>query len=313
MSILVLHGSGPHRDQLVTTLQSQGFGPVYTCDSLGAFRRELAHAVVWKPGFQALIVDLAVDCALPACQYAAHDAALPPVLVLFDKVSASQLEEALQAGAVDCLSKPVNALELSPRLHKAIRKSQTSRATGQPVSAHLGADGSTGCGACDGRPFEDTLNRAWNRGRLLQSPLALIVINVDHLARYNQQYGRAAGDECIRRIRAALQEGIFRPDDIAVNRGCGEFAVILPATDRSGAATVAKRLRDQVLDLAIPHNGSPGGGYVTISLGLATVTPSFDMSPEDLMVSAERALSQAKLEGRNRLVVAEDVLATWLA
>lgn len=68
-----------------------------------------------------------------------------------------------------------------------------------------------------------------------------------------------------------------------------------------------------MLELAIPHAGSPGWQQITISLGAATARPLVDPSPEDLVAAAERALSKAKLDGRNRLVVEENVTLSAMA
>ena len=91
------------------------------------------------------------------------------------------------------------------------------------------------------------------------------------------------------------------------NRGGGEFVVLLPATDCAGAAVVAERLRAKVVALAIPYASSSGLQQITISLGVASANPAAEPSPEDLIAAAERALSRAKLEGRNRLVIAQNI------
>ena len=145
--------------------------------------------------------------------------------------------------------------------------------------------------------FAANFDRAWRRDRRSQTPLSLLVINVDHLASYNRERGRAAGDHCLRRIGAVLYESIYRPDDLVAHRGGGEFVVLLPATDSAGAAVVAERLRAKVASLAL----------TTVSIGMATAHPLVDPSPEDLMAAAERALSKAKLEGRNRLEIEQNV------
>ena len=83
--------------------------------------------------------------------------------------------------------------------------------------------------------------------------------------------------------------------------------VLLPATDGPGAAVVAERLRTKVVALAISYASSSGPQQITISLGAATANPSAEPSPEDLIAAAERALSRAKLEGRNRLVIEQNI------
>lgn len=299
MSVLLLDVSGTVRDCVHLSLESQNLGPLYAAGSLEELTGGLA-------GASAVILDLSEDPGLQACRRIRAVDPVLPMIVLFDEKSAEYLEAALSAGVTDCISKPVNPLELCARLRSAAnrcRREETERAEASQPFNQLGGE----------RSFAESLARAWRRDRRSGLPLSLLVVNVDHLATYNQHCGRAAGDECLRRIAAALRETVFRPDDQVAARGGGEFVVLLPATDRSGAAVVAERLRMRVLGLAIPHTGSPGWQQITISLGGATARPSVDPSPEDLVAAAERALSKAKLEGRNRLVIEENVAVSTLA
>jgi len=293
MSVLLLDISGTVRDCVHVSLEAREVGPVHAAGSIEDLIGRIA-------GASAVIVDLSQDPDLQACRRIRAADLLVPLIVLFDEKSAGHLEAALHAGATDCISKPVNPLEFRARLRFAAnrrRQEETEAAEpSRPFNQLVVA-----------RSFAEDLDRAWRRDRRSGLPLSLLVVNVDHLASYNQCCGRAAGDECLRRIAAALREGIFRPDDLMACRGGGEFVVLLPATDRPGAAVVAERLRTRVLDLAIPHSGLPGRQPITISVGGATARPSVDPSPEDLVAAAERALSKAKLDGRNRLVVEENI------
>jgi len=288
MSVLLLDISGTVRDCVHVSLEAQEVGPVHAAGSIEDLIGRIA-------GASAVIVDLSQDPDLQACRSIRAADPLIPLIVLFDEKSAGHLEAALHAGATDCISKPVNPLEFRARLRFAAsrrRYEETEPAEPAPLPK---------------RSFSVSLDRAWRRDRRTGLPLSLLVVNVDHLDSYNRSHGRPAGDECLQRIASALREAIFRPDDEMACRGGGEFVVLLPATDRPGAAVVAERLRTRVLDLAIPHSGLPGRQPITISVGGATARPSVDPSPEDLVAAAERALSKAKLDGRNRLVVEENV------
>jgi diguanylate cyclase (GGDEF)-like protein len=226
--------------------------------------------IVRLAGAAAVILDLEQDYDLQACRKIRAANPHVPLIVLFDEKSAERLEAALGAGATDCISKPVNPLEFCARLRSAANR-----------------------------------RRHQEQDRGSQAPLSLLVINVDNLASYNRQYGRAAGDQCLARIKTALRDAIYRPDDVIANRGGGEFVVLLPATDSAGAAVVGERLRSTVVAL--------GFQQITISLGVATANPSAEPSPEDLVSAAERALSRAKLEGRNRLVIEQNIAFCSLA
>jgi diguanylate cyclase (GGDEF)-like protein len=293
MPVLLLDTSGTVRDCVDLSLESQGLGPVHAARTI----KEITGALA---GASAVILDLEQDSDLQACRQIRAANPLVPLIVLFDEQSAEHLEAALEGGATDCISKPVNPLEFCARLRSAANRrrfqEQDSAKASQPLTQLAGEPS-----------FAESLERAWRRDRRAQTPLSLLVINVDNLAAYNRQCGRAAGDQCLLRIAAALRETVYRPDDVVANRGGGEFVVLLPATDTGGAAVVAERLRAKVLELAIPYAGSSGFQQITISLGAATANPAAEPSPEDLIAAAERALSKAKLEGRNRLVVEQNI------
>jgi diguanylate cyclase (GGDEF)-like protein len=301
MSILVLDRSGTAQGCVLAQLHLEEFGPVRFAGSIAEILGEVTNGQTQELFADAVILDLAEDPELLACRQIRAASAAVWLLVLFDERSASQLEGALNAGATDCISKPVNLLELSARLRLAARARQCDEsfegARSGPVTQLEGE-----------RSFVESLGRAWRRNHYSQLPLTLVVINVDHLASYNQRNGHAVGDQGLQRIASALIGSLFRPDDLVAHRGGGEFVVLLPGTDRTGAAVVAERLRNSVLDLAIPHAGSPGWQRLTISLGVAIARPAPDLAPEDLIMAAERALSRAKLDGRNRLAIEGDVL-----
>ena len=91
-----------------------------------------------------------------------------------------------------------------------------------------------------------------------------------------------------------------RPGDLAARYGGEEFAIILPATDSKGAISVAERIGQAVLDLRLVHAANTGG-IVSISAGVAALTPMRNSAPQDLIRNADKALYVAKAEGRNRV------------
>lgn len=149
------------------------------------------------------------------------------------------------------------------------------------------------------RCFDEILDKEFYRARREQQALALIMIDVDCFKSYNDAYGHVAGDECLRQVSAAVKTALVRPGDQAARYGGEELAVILPVTDQVGSLCVAERIRQAVAALQIAHIGNPNG-YVTISAGIHVETPPFDAStPVDMVSAADRALYQAKSEGRN--------------
>lgn len=141
----------------------------------------------------------------------------------------------------------------------------------------------------------------WNRGRRYSRPLSLILADIDFFKAYNDTYGHQAGDECLKTVASAIQSALKRSEDLLCRYGGEEFAVILPETHKGGAVHLAEGIRAAVENMKIAHEGSKISGYVTVSLGVATVLPARDLSPKDLVAAADAALYNAKCEGRNRV------------
>ena len=163
-------------------------------------------------------------------------------------------------------------------------------------------DGLTGI--ANRRRFDQALDVEWRRCHREGSELALILIDVDFFKRYNDSYGHLMGDEVLRRVAASLGQALRRSSDLVARFGGEEFGVLLPATDAAEAALTAEKLRETVYDLAIPHARSEIDGRVTISLGVASITPAAEVRTGDLVALADEALYEAKRGGRNRAAVA---------
>lgn len=172
-------------------------------------------------------------------------------------------------------------------------------------------DSLTGLG--NRRRFDLALQAECSHSARHRTPLALVLIDVDHFKRYNDLYGHPAGDQCLRLVGAAVKAARVRASDIAARYGGEEIAVLLPQTDAAGAWSTAERVRQAVEALGISHAGSPAG-HVTISVGVAALVPSADPDAPALLVrSADRALYEAKAAGRNRVRRAEPVDAVATA
>ncbi len=153
------------------------------------------------------------------------------------------------------------------------------------------------------RRFEDFLGHEWRRLMREQAPLSLIMADIDYFKAYNDIYGHQAGDECLRRVAGILRSAVQRPADLVARYGGEEFAIILPNTDAEGAETVAQKIQSLVHQHKIPHQGSPRGKHVTISMGIAMIFPHPLRSPDDLILAADKGLYQAKEAGRDTIVV----------
>lgn len=163
--------------------------------------------------------------------------------------------------------------------------------------------------ACDGltgianrRSFDEKLSQEWLRARRDKTPIALLMLDVDHFKLFNDYYGHQVGDDCLRHIAECLTAIVFRPGDLVARYGGEEFAIVLPAIDMDGAQRVAQRVRKAARRLAIPHAAS-GFGLVTLSIGVSWGMPNQDVSHRALIQAADHALYQAKHDGRDRVVL----------
>lgn len=151
------------------------------------------------------------------------------------------------------------------------------------------------------RRFDEHLQQEWLRLRREKAPLSLIFCDVDYFKFYNDTYGHPAGDKCLQQIAKTLQQITKRPSDLVARYGGEEFAIILPNTPLSGAIHVAEEIQAKIKELAIVHDTSKVSNIVTFSLGVASIIPSLSSSPTTLLTMADRALYQAKQQGRDRV------------
>ena len=150
------------------------------------------------------------------------------------------------------------------------------------------------------RAFDRRLAAAW-RCAAPGAPISLLMIDADQFKLYNDTYGHLEGDNCLRLIAKAL-ETVVRGGDLAARYGGEEFVVLLPGIDPTAALVVAERCRQEVEKARIPHRASLPG-VVTISIGIATKTPSGGGDEQALLEAADTALYEAKRRGRNTVVM----------
>jgi len=151
------------------------------------------------------------------------------------------------------------------------------------------------------RRFDEVLKLEWRRLQREKLPLSLIMIDIDYFKIYNDTYGHQQGDNCLQSVARSISQQSKRPADLVARYGGEEFVVILPNTDIEGATHLAEQIRKQVQLLNMPHKNSPVMPIVTISLGVSTIVPVPDYSPEQLLAGADQGLYQAKETGRNRV------------
>jgi len=157
-------------------------------------------------------------------------------------------------------------------------------------------------GIANRRGFDEQLATCWAAAHAADQALSLIMIDVDFFKKYNDLYGHPAGDQCLKRVAAAITGALRHPPDQAVRFGGEEFAALLPNTPAVVALQIAERVRCAVFASDVIHNGSEVAAVITVSIGVATAFPaSGSDTPANLLKAADLALYDAKVGGRNRV------------
>ncbi len=155
------------------------------------------------------------------------------------------------------------------------------------------------------RYFEENYPKEWKRGCRDQSPLSIIVVDIDYFKKVNDTYGHSAGDECLKVVASTIKGLVQRPADAVSRFGGEEFVITLPNTDASGVRYLAENIRTQIESLSIEIPGHCL--QLTISLGVATTIPRVENESAALFNLADSALYEAKDSGRNQVVARQSI------
>lgn len=155
-------------------------------------------------------------------------------------------------------------------------------------------------GLANRRRFDEVLPAEWARAERARQFMAVLMIDVDSFKPFNDRYGHQAGDECLKQIAGVLKRRITRPSDLAARYGGEEFSVVLAQCNVDGANVIAEQIRQEIEALQIKHEDSVVG-VVTVSIGVAAITPSSQSSADELVRRADQALYKAKDAGRNHV------------
>ena len=240
-----------------------------------------------------------------------------PVIVMSSKEDPEVKRDAFTHGANDYLVKLPEQIELIARirahskqynlqierdaaffaLREVQRQLQLTNAELQRLSA---TDALTGIP--NRRVFDETLLGEWKRAIREQTWFTVLIIDIDHFKLFNDHYGHQAGDDTLCQVAQALNTIIRRPGDLLARYGGEEFGAILPSTDLNGSEATSHRFIEVVQNLNINHQKSTTAKTVTISLGAASVIPTLELDPQNVLEAADKALYDAKKGGRNRAI-----------
>src|SRR6267154_3536744 len=309
MNILVVDDSPTIRAALRSLLERMGHTGGEANDgkeALQMYRKD-------RPGLVLIDVVMPVMDGYEAARHMRETSAEEwvPIIFLSSKEADQDLNRAIEAGGDDYLVKPVSFVVLNAKI-RALQRLESMRAKQLEMSRDLATanreleklsrqDGLTGI--ANRRYFDSYLLIEVRRAVREKTPVSLILSDVDHFKAFNDCYGHQAGDDCLRRVAAALSSAGRRPADLAARYGGEEFAMVLPGTVLEGAVDVAKALSRVIDGLAIPHARSAVDKNVTLSQGIVSLIPENESASEDLIQRADQALYMAKQQGRNRYVV----------
>ena len=280
----------------------------FACSGVDALRlvRESMPALILLDG------EMPGMTGFRVCETLKADPALAHIPVIF-VTSHDECEfevTGFELGAVDFIAKPVSPPLLVARVKTQLRIKQLTDALRHSAATDALTQ------IANRRTFDESMRREWSRARRSGEAVSVLMIDVDHFKLFNDRYGHGAGDRCLQAVAQALVESSLRPADLAARYGGEEFVMLLPVTDRVGAAHVAARVLESVAQLRIEHAGSSTAEHVTVSVGLSSYDEQSDSwtgagiesrlldsagvpaGPMQMLQAADKALYAAKHAGR---------------
>ena len=194
--------------------------------------------------------------------------------------------------------KPLGILNLVRDIHDRKLAEEQLQAAYRTMEGLVTVDALTG--VSNRRRFDEVLANEWRRNLRDATPLSILFLDVDRFKLYNDTMGHLRGDSCLRQVAESALDIVQRPADLVARYGGEEFAVILPGTPAAGAMDIAEDICEAVRNRRLPHPASEFG-FVTVSIGCATMVPRPGAGPLELTARADQALYEAKSSGRNQV------------
>jgi diguanylate cyclase (GGDEF)-like protein len=155
-------------------------------------------------------------------------------------------------------------------------------------------------GALNRRRFDEVFEQEWRRAAREQTPLSLLLVDVDHFKHLNDDFGHLRGDDALKMVALVLQTMAGRASDVVARYGGEEFAVLLPRTPPHKAQRLAETIR-RAIARTVLFKADGGNVTGTVCIGVAGQVPTGDGDPMQMLQAADVALYRAKLSGRNRV------------
>jgi diguanylate cyclase (GGDEF)-like protein len=299
--VLVVEDSKEQRKHLASMLEARGYEVRAASGGLEALREIKAEA----PDIVILDVQLHDLDGYGVCRWMRLTESTRDIAVIMLTVRGEVKErvEGLHVGADDYIPKPFDEDELEARIYAALRSRSVRRELRQRNAELENMIGRAEqlaltdpvTGIFNRRRFMDVLKREWAAARRYGHPLSCALVDIDHFKNINDGSGHAAGDDALRCVAEVLASSV-REVDVCARYGGDEFAVLLPHTPLDKAHIVMERIRGKL--------AASGGTTVSISVGISSSEDGALKGPDELLEASDRALYEAKREGRDRIVLA---------
>ncbi|MBF0381825.1 MAG: diguanylate cyclase [Magnetococcales bacterium] len=222
-----------------------------------------------------------------------------PVIFITAMDEVKDETKGLGMGAIDYITKPFSRAVVQARVRNHLDYKRQKDMLEQLCSI----DGLTEIP--NRRSFDQRLEQELRRNLRTKTPLSLVIMDVDHFKPYNDNYGHAEGDRCLKKVALALSGSLERSGDFVARYGGEEFAAIFPDTGVEGLHKMSEKMRAAIVSENIPHAHSKTEKFVTMSVGGITIDPTNSSSPDKLIEAADKNLYNAKESGRNRCSLSE--------
>lgn len=156
-------------------------------------------------------------------------------------------------------------------------------------------------GLANRRWFAEFLAGAWQRALRDKTPICILIMDIDDFKAFNDNYGHQKGDTCLKLVANTIRRAVGRASDLVSRYGGEEFIVVLGDTPLEGGLKIAENIRAAVERLGIEHTGAKRHGRVTVSVGVTSTLPTRDTQPDAVLVAADRAMYNAKNDGKNKV------------
>lgn len=247
-----------------------------------------------------IAVDNALNYGLPSLlSNTLHGAILP----LFDPKRASAVPERIQQSIHvlplrDEGGERYCVIQISDVSASVVRERKL-RAQAESLKEQAFTDGLTGL--LNRRHFDERFLAEFRRAKRTQTPLSLVMLDIDCFKSYNDEYGHPNADKVLIAVAQTLRASLDGSVQVIARYGGEEFIVVLPDCDEAKAWDIGEQLRLAIEAMQIPHRASTASSFVTISVGLSTLTPDANSSENRLLAAADASLYIAKHRGRNRV------------